>query len=398
MLAAVVVLLVCGILTLWIPGAWAFGLFQAGAFLLGIAWIAADALWPDTRRLSPALLPLAGVVTWPLLQLAAHRTVYRLQTWNAFWMWAVNFLLFFLASQLTAHERQRRRFVLALLWFGFVLAGVSTLQMFTSTGKIFWLFPSGYTDFVLGPFVNRNQYSAFIELTFPIAFYFAFVSKKHRLGYAAVAAGMLASVIASASRAGTVLVFAEVLIMPLLAVRMHVISGKTARTVTLTLLLLGVTGCLVVGFGSVWQRFLVENPAFLRSEVTLSAAHMLRDRPGMGFGLGTWTSAYPQYARFDPGAVINQAHNDWLQWGVEGGVPFLALMLVFAALLLRPALHSLWGIGVLFVLIHCLVDYPLQQRPAFAALFFAVCGAVAADRFSIPQKRHSTRVQRPGVV
>src|SRR5262249_47905874 len=152
-----------------------------------------------------------------------------------------------------------------------------------------------------------------IELTFPIAFYFAFVSKKHRLGYAAIAAGMLGSVIASASRAGTVLVFGEVLIMPLLAVRSHVISGKTARTVTLTLLLLGVATCTVVGFGSVWQRFVVEDPSFLRREVSLSAVRMLRDRPGIGFGLGTWTSAYPEYALFDPGAVINQAHNDWLQ-------------------------------------------------------------------------------------
>jgi hypothetical protein len=344
------------------------------------------------------LIPLAGTAIWPLVQLAADRTAYRLQTWNAFWIWVVNFLLFFLSSQLTAHGRQLRRFVLALLWFGFVLAGVSTLQMFTSRGKIFWFFPSGYTDFVSGPFVNRNQYSAFIELTFPIAFYFAFVSKKHRLGYAAIAAGMLASVIASASRAGTVLVFGEVLIMPLLAVRTNVISGKAARTVTLTLVTLGLAACIVVGFGAVWQRFLIEDPSFLRREVSVSAAHMLRDRPGMGFGLGTWSSAYPQYALFDPGAIINQAHNDWLQWGVEGGVPFLALMLVFASLLLRPAMHSLWGIGVLFVLIHCLVDYPLQQRPAFAALFFAVCGAIAADRVSIPQDRHSTRVQRPGVV
>jgi hypothetical protein len=55
------------------------------------------------------------------------------------------------------------------------------------------------------------------------------------------------------------------------------------------------------------------------------------------------------------------------------------LMIALAALLVRPALRSLWGIGVLAVLLHCLVDYPLQQRPALAALFFAVAGAVAGQ-------------------
>jgi hypothetical protein len=36
----------------------------------------------------------------------------------------------------------------------------------------------------------------------------------------------------------------------------------------------------------------------------------------------------------------------------------------------RPAVRSLWGLGVLFVLVHAAVDYPLQQRPALGAWFF----------------------------
>ena len=30
------------------------------------------------------------------------------------------------------------------------------------------------------------------------------------------------------------------------------------------------------------------------------------------------------------------------------------------------------GVGVLAVLLHCVVDYPLQQRPALGAFFFAM--------------------------
>jgi O-antigen ligase len=137
---------------------------------------------------------------------------------------------------------------------------------------------------------------------------------------------------------------------------------------------------MIVGFTAAWQRFSDPDPFFLRREVLISATRMLQDRPTMGFGLGTWAVAYPQYAVFDPGAVINQTHNDWMQWAVEGGLPFAGLMLTFAALLLPAALRSVWGVGVVFVLLHSFVDYPLQQRPALAVFFFAVAGAVAASQ------------------
>ena len=252
--------------------------------------------------------------------------------------------------------------------------------MFTSGGKIFWLFPSGYTDYVLGPFVYQNQYAAFIELTLPIALFFAVFSKTDKLVYSLMSAVMMGSVVASASRAGTLLVMIEGLAVPLAAWRMKLLSGRAAGAVLMRVSVLVAVAAAVVGATTVWNRFLHSDPYFLRREVISSAIQMFRDRPAMGFGLGTWASAYPGYAIFDPGAVINQAHNDWMQWAVEGGIPFFAFMLTFAALLLRPALRSVWGLGVIVVLLHCLVDYPLQQRPALAAFFFAVAGTVAANK------------------
>jgi hypothetical protein len=29
------------------------------------------------------------------------------------------------------------------------------------------------------------------------------------------------------------------------------------------------------------------------------------------------------YARFDVGKTVNHAHNDWAEWAVDGGIPFL---------------------------------------------------------------------------
>ena len=77
---------------------------------------------------------------------------------------------------------------------------------------------------------------------------------------------------------------------------------------------------------------------------------------------------------------MNQAHNDWAQWAVEGGVPFLAILLSLVAMAIPAALRSVWGIGLLSVWVHCLVDYPLQQRPGIGAWFFVLLGVLAATR------------------
>jgi len=134
----------------------------------------------------------------------------------------------------------------------------------------------------------------------------------------------------------------------------------------------------VVGWEKLWERLQEPNPYSLRKDLVLSSISMARDRPLTGFGLGTWPEVYPGYARFDDGSFVNQAHNDWVQWVDEGGLPFLALMLAIAGWSVRPAVRSLWGVGILCVWIHGLLDYPMQQRPALATFFFALLGALSS--------------------
>jgi O-antigen ligase len=379
---ALLVLLCFAVLTLWINRFAAVGVFEFGIFSLGFAWsITACIKGSHAPSLPVVLLPLGAVAAWPLVQLAAGRTIYPWETWNSFWNWTVNWTVFFLAVQIASNFTRLRRFLKALLYFAGILTMVAVLQNFTSGGRIFWLFPSGYEDFVFGPFVYQNQFAAFVELVLPVGLYFALIGKSNRLLATVIAALMVVSVFAAASRAGAMLVTIEILLVPIMAVRAKIIArhqglaafGKIGVCVAL--------GALVVGYSAVWKRFLLADPYVIRREVWMSALHMIRDRAGMGFGLGTWASAYPQYALFDPGMVVNQAHSDWLQWTVEGGIPYLLLMLIVAVLLSRAAVRSIWGIGVVFVLVHAMADYPFQQRPALAALVFAVAGAaVGADR------------------
>jgi O-antigen ligase len=93
---------------------------------------------------------------------------------------------------------------------------------------------------------------------------------------------------------------------------------------------------------------------------------MIAQHPWVGWGLGCWPSVYPAFATFDPGAIVNQAHCDWLQWMAEGGLPIGIATLWLALWGVRPALRSIWGIGVIAVFVHAGFDYPFS-RPAVGA-------------------------------
>jgi O-antigen ligase len=227
---------------------------------------------------------------------------------------------------------------------------------------------------VLGPFVYRNQYAAFMEVVLPLAIVRAILDRERWLIYTVIAATLFASVVAGGSRAGTILCLAEILVVPAIAYGRRMISGRTLGKVLTGAIAAVVVLTAVVGWEVIWNRLQEQNPYSLRAELVRSSVRMVRERPLTGFGLGTWSDAYPAYARFDDGRFVNQAHNDWIQWAAEGGLPFLAIMLTIAVWSVRPALRSLWGIGLLAVFLHCLIDYPMQQRPALAAFFFAMLG------------------------
>jgi O-antigen ligase len=374
------VLLVYAILTIWIDQRWAWGVAQFAVFGSLAVWAAGQLRRPSPVRGSLWLAPLCAAPVWGLLQLAAQRTVYRWGTWNAVLNWATWLALFFLALQLFQRSAARHWFLRFALYFGAGLTVLSTVQMFTSGGKFFWVFPSGYTDFVMGPFVYRNQYAAFLETILPIALWQALRDRRRAFASYAIAAAMLASVVAAGARAGSVLLAVEVAAALLVAWRRGMAPAGTLARGLAAFGAMAVLFTAIVSWQTLRQRFEEPDPLAQRRDFLVSSVAMLRQRPAMGFGLGNWARAYPQYALFDDGNYVNQAHNDWAQWAVEGGIPFFAILLAFVAMAAPAAVRSVWGIGLVSVWVHCLVEYPLQQRPGVGAWFFVLLGMLAAGR------------------
>jgi O-antigen ligase len=363
------------IATLWVRDRWAVFGVEALVFLCA-AWYLTRVIHrrdPVIAGFMPAAL--LGVCICGAVQVAADTTVVKAETADAVLYWLAAACFSWLGMQVCAQLEMRTRFLKAAVAIGSTVCLISVTQLFTSEGRVFWLFASGYGDGVIGPFVSRNNYAAFVELLVPAALVLSFKDRRWSKAYVVLAAALVASVIASGSRAGAAIVIAETAAAFTLQTR----SGRTQLNRRWILFAVMLTGfVLIAGHQFLWERFSSDrNPLQFRREFVESSLAMLRAQPVHGFGLGTWPWAYRQYALIDTGLTVNHAHNEWVQWAAEGGAPVLLLMLGLLAVCIRGAVRSVWGLGILAVFVHSLVDYPFM-RLGLAAWVFTFAGALAA--------------------
>lgn len=384
--------LMAAVIVCWSPRYWPVTLLHAGIFALGLAWIGQQVLLGTSAipvRWSLLFVPMAIAALWGLVQLAAGTSVYRFQTSRSVLYWGANAAIMFLGAQFLQSPRVRRRFLMALCIFTGVIAVIGILQFFTSPDRIYWIFPVGPRVKAVGPFVYRNQFAALVELILPIALYRVLNERRQRWIFAMLTAVLFAVVVATASRAGSALVSAEMVLVILLAWRRGLLSGRSLALVLGQVFALVLVFTMVVGYQEVWDRFQLTNPYALRGKLAASTVAMIRSRPVLGYGLGTWQTVYPEFATFDNSLFANEAHNDWAQWTAEGGIVFSLALAIVALGSLLLAWRSIWGLGVVFVFLHSFIDYPTRE-PVVGAILFVLIGAM------ISTDLHSGRRRRTG--
>ncbi len=362
-----------GVAVMWSAARWGVAVPQIAIFLLAATWTMDCLIHRRGVQFGWPAWPVLGILCCGAAQLVFHWTVYPWETGESMLYWLTNLLAVVMAMDVAPDRGARSRLLDALFFGGVALAVVSVIQVFTSEGYVFWIFAAPYREDVYGPFVARNQYAAFLEMLLPIAMVRAFKGEHKRWPYLVVSAVLYACAVASKSRAGVAVATAEVIVTAAILLAKKGISprrmGKTAAA------FLVVAGLLiaVVGPGVVWSRLRQQDPYSTRRDLLVSSIAMFRDRPLTGFGLGTWSTVYPAYAIDDDGLFANQAHNDWVQAAVEAGIPGLLLLSALFVWSVGAAWRTVWGIGIPFVLLHALVDYPIQ-RQALAVYFFLLAG------------------------
>jgi len=364
----------------FVPQAWATQSFQIGIFALVAVALLLDIRRKRTRLLSgPIPWLVYAIPFWGVFQIVAHTTASTVETREETLRWGALAGIFFLMQIVARTNAARRRCLDAFLAFATAMAVLCLTQLFTSEGRVLWIFPSGFPD-IYATFPSYNHYAQLIEMALPIALWRA-VRDGWRAWWCVLAGGvMYGSVIGSASRAGAALCTLEVLAMlvvGLVQLRKNRSGQRPGIALAILLLVPALAGAftLVVGWERVWQRFQIDNMYGARTQFIIAAVDMARHRPITGYGLGTFPEVYQRYAIHDLPYYANHAHNDWAEFAADGGVPFLLLVLIPFATAIPGAIRNPWGMGLIAVMIHACLDFPFP-RAAVSCWMFAMLGLV----------------------
>lgn len=377
--------------TMFIRDAWALQTFQIGVFALLGAYLLIG-IRTDKEQISrewPTFLVYL-VPVWGLIQLVSGATSSTFETRAAVLRWGALAGVFFLTQAIGSTRTARRHILSAFLIFATAMAVLCLTQLFTSEGKVLWLFSSGYPD-VYATFPSHNNYVQFVELALPIALWRALREGWHSWWYALSGGLLYGSAIGSASRAGATLCTAEVLVMMAIGlVKLRDpetgLPSRSTASMILMVPVLAATFTLAVGWDRVWQRFQENDPYLVRKEFMLAAVDMAEHRPLTGYGLDTFPAVYQRYATKDFPFYANHTHNDWAEFAADGGIPFLLLLLIPFAVAVPTAIRNPWGLGLVAIMLHACIDFPFP-RPAISGWMFLLLAVLYMTRSDERKRR-----------
>jgi len=411
LLMGVCMLLFFSVLSFGAVEEWSISILEFGLGILFLIWAAhqtiAGRLKVESNPLyAPALL-FGAVVA---VQLAFGLTAYRYATWISSIEYLGYAILLFITVESLSDQSSAKTLVWGFTLFGFALAVFAVVQDLTSNGKIYWLRTLHDGGVIFGPYVDHDHYAGLMEMLAPIAIVLSLSSllsggKRALVALAGVV--MASSIVLSQSRAGTAAFLGEmVLLLALLLGRQK--NGRFAAT-------LGGVGLMVlafvawVGTPALWHH-LSELQDWMRWAIFKDGLQVFWRKPILGWGLGTFTTVYPQFRSFYTNLFVNAAHNDYLQVLVETGLIGFAAVVWFIVAMYRAGLRNADGwnrhwsralglsalVGCTGLLIHSAFDFNLQI-PANACMFYFLC-AVTTATASLPEgisgKGHDRRDSR----
>ena len=396
---------------------WSMFLMQAGAALLLVLWSVQQVLQGRIEiRPNPVFAPMLVFGALVLAQLVLRRSAYMHETVNGALLYVAYGILCFLASQVIVRKEQLQRLAMLFSVYGTAVACFALLQGISSNGRLYWMREPSNGGWIYGPYVNHNHYAGLMEMLVPIPLVIALsklTDQRQRAVAAAAGAIMAGTIFLSGSRGGMIALLVELTILGILLVR----QKKGMRTaVTVGLFSVIVVGVLVwVGGAELSQRIATMMSAShsditnsMRMNLNRDGIRMFLKRPVLGWGLGTFPIAYPEFRSFYTNFFVNEAHDDYVQLLVEMGALGFATMLWFLIAAFRSCLGKLgnWStdlngslaaaclLGISGILVHSLVDFNLQI-PANAALFYVLCALAASAKLVVPVRRRKPTKAAP---
>jgi O-antigen ligase len=170
------------------------------------------------------------------------------------------------------------------------------------------------------------------------------------------------------------------------------LGGRNVYGLLGTFTAISIMLAIEVGMAPVLNRFIHQDPLQdSRWEIFNTTITAIGEFFPVGSGIGTFSQVFPRFQESGfNGTFVNRAHNDYLEWIMEGGIIAAILILLFLVLYIsrwtKVIKRGEWrtfnfmqvgaGIGIFAMILHTFVDFNLhipanQIYFAFlAALFF----------------------------
>jgi O-antigen ligase len=379
---------------------------------------------PSTFSLYSDTIGIVDPVQWISLSINKKATLEELFRYTSY----AGFYL--LTVQLLSHRSLLKKTVNYLAIFATILSITAILQRFTSPGKIYWFFDAYPSSF--GPYFNSNHYAGLMEMIFPVIFsLFLFykpgvsyhslrekiveifsqirTSEHILLGFSSLLVAV--SVFLSISRGGIIsLCISAVFCFLLITLKQGTFRSAGSTVVLLTLLLLISVGWF--GWKPIFKEF--EKTRNDKGEITENrpiywkdGLNIFKEFPVTGTGMGTFGNIYPKYQSKAFGRRLTHAHNDYIEFLVNGGV--VGFLLFFGSLatiiyksfkvfLKRREPYSIFIYigcisGIIAILLHSITDFNLQIGANGLYLFFLSGLAVSASHTRLRHGLGDTHLQ-----
>jgi O-antigen ligase len=319
-------------------------------------------------------------------------------------------LLYVAVFREMAEGSWRRRLMLTVVGAGVAITVVAFLQAVSpEPQRIYGVWRPRWDWAVFGPYVNRNHFAGYLVMAAPLAIGFAleaiarlrarWARKRHgwlllgeregnvAVRWSAVAMVVVAGLLASQSRGGVSAFAVATLAIVLMIVFGSVLplTATERRWTALAVAVLVGLGLAWVGLDGVVSAFETRGVKGSRLDLWRDMLPMVPRFPVLGVGWNAFATAYPWYQTIWKTDWIGQAHNDYLQVLLDGGLLGLLLVAGLLAVVFRRALarapRSPLDLGLLGALLgfalHEVVDFN-GQIPANAATWISLAALAVA--------------------
>lgn len=422
---------------------WSWSLLSMIVGLLMLTWAAAawhnrELVAVSARRLWPLLLMFTAIVSWFVLQASPwtpeqwHHPAWAataqalgqpvggaISIDPALTLTALMRLLsyggvFWLALQFGRVDAYAWKIVWFIAFTGFLYSIYGLVIEFGNFNMVLWYERWAYADSLTSSFINRNSFATYAGLTLLVSMGLTFDEFRRgaasdmmtlsgfrwlieqlsgRLGLLLLMTSTIGSALLLTGSRGGMISFTVGLVVLSLGFIISPGSRPTAGVIIIAACALLVTGVMALSGEVVLARF-DSTTVDAAGRMTLYRAvfDAILAEPWIGVGYGTFEVSFPMVrdATIDTPFLLDKAHNSYLEFAFEAGVPAFALMMGLLGGLVALCLHGIWKrrgnrlfpcVGVAAAALtasHALVDFSIQI-PAVAVVFAALLGVASAQ-------------------